>query len=167
MAYKQQDYSPQQSVTFHNLQAGVKYRVRVRAVDGEGNVGAYSNPVDIIAGIGNKSQLNVSGYNLSLNAVANGVHVNWDEVPDTRYHDDGVAAGYELYFTQGSSTPPDPTPGNAAQLRYQGNGRYAFIPATSTYYVKVLIRCYDIFGRYADPADNEIQSAQIPTGGGS
>lgn len=155
MAYTQKyyyKYPPQQSVTFHNLKPGIKYRIRVRAVDGEGNIGAYSNPVDIIAGIGSENQLQVVDPNLQVADAEGGVIAEYNEVEDTRYHGDGVARGYELYATESSTDPPpdpDHNPYDPKQLKYRGTARKVFIKAVAGNYVKVLLTCYDLFGRRA------------------
>jgi hypothetical protein len=149
------------TTTVHGLQAGRKYRVRVRAIDGSGNAGPYSTAGDIIAGIGSQSQFAMPNPNLVVSDAAGGVYAEWDEVVDTRYHGDGVAGGYELYVTSASGTPADPTAGDAKQFRYRGPARRVFLAAPAGYNVKVLLRCYDIFGRLNTPATNRIGTAKV------
>lgn len=144
MAYTQkyyQAYPPQQSVTFHNLQPGLKYRVRVRAIDGEGNAGPYSNPADIISGIGSTSQPSDSVQSLVVSGYPLGVKVTWNA--------HASAKGYEVYVTEGppGDGPADPDPSNKAQLYYRGNAIQVLVKATSGNTVKVKVLWYDQFGR--------------------
>ena len=133
-----ENYPPQQSVTFHDLQPGIKYRVRVRAVDGEGNVGPYSAPVDIIAGLGATAQPSAAVSGLTVKDYPLGVEVTWNA--------QAGAAGYELYATKGS-TPPDPDPSDRAHLHYRGNATKTVIKAQNNDTVKVKLVWYDQFGR--------------------
>lgn len=132
------NYPPQQSVTFHGLLPGVKYRVRLRAVDGEGNVGPYSNPVDIIAGLGSTSQPTSPVASLVVIGYPLGVKATWNAMSG--------AKGYEVYSTKGVS-PPDPDPSNKQHLIYRGNSNELVIKAENDDVVKVKVVWYDQFGR--------------------
>jgi len=156
MAYKQQDYTPQQSVTFHDLQPGVKYRVRVRALDGNGNVGAYSNPVDIIAGLGSSSQASSAVASLTVVGYPLGVKASWNVMTG--------AQGYEIYMTEGSA-PPDPDPSNKAQLVYRGNSNDVIVQATPGNTVKIKVLWYDQFGRMSTGVAAAEAKAQNQDGG--
>jgi predicted phage tail protein len=125
--------------TFHNLQAGVKYRIRVRAVDGQGNKGSYSSPVDIIAGIGSDSQPSSAVTGLTVTSYPLGVQVAWNAQANAR--------GYEVYVTESSGTPPDPDPSNKAQLYYRGNATSILVKSQSGYNVKVKVLWYNQYGR--------------------
>jgi len=125
--------------TFHHLQPGVKYRVRVRAVDGQGNLGPYSNAVDIIAGIGSAARASDAVASLTVVAYQQGVKVAWNAHANAR--------GYEVYVTEGATTPADPDPTNKAQLKYRGNATEVIIKSTATYVVKAKVVWYDQWGR--------------------
>ena len=138
MAYSQRNYPPQRQISFHGLTAGVKYRIRVRAVDGQGNVGPYSDSADIIAGLGDTSQPSTPVSGLSVADRTLGVDVQWSEMSG--------AHGYMVFATSGS-TPPDPDPSNLTHLVYKGRGNKTHIKAEADYIVKVLVIWYDEFGR--------------------
>jgi hypothetical protein len=125
--------------TFHGLQAGVKYRVRVRAVDGQGNVGPYSNALDIIAGIGSTSRPSNAVTGLVVAGYQQAVRVSWNGV--------AAAKGYEVYVTEAAGTPPDPDPTNKAQLYYRGNATSILVKSTTGYNVKAKVLWYDEWGR--------------------
>jgi len=124
--------------TFHNLQPGVKYRVRIRAIDGEGNKGDYSNPVDIIAGIGSSSRPSDAVSGLTVSDYDKGVEVSWNVKSNAR--------GYEVYTTEGDGSQPDPDPTNKAHLYYRGNATRILVKADSLKVVKVRVYYYNEFG---------------------
>lgn len=132
------NYPPRQAVTFHGLLPCVKYRLRVRAVDGEGNVGPYSNPVDIIAGLGSTSQPTSPVASLVVTDYPLGVKVTWNAMTG--------AKGYEVYSTKGAA-PGDPDPSNKQHLIYRGNSNELIIKAENDDTVKVKVLWYDQYGQ--------------------
>jgi len=124
--------------TFHNLQPGIKYRIRIRAIDGEGNKGEYSNPVDIIAGIGSSSRPTDAVTGLVVSAYDKGVEVSWNTKENAR--------GYEVYMREGDGSQEDPDPTNKAHLYYRGNGTRVMIKTASSKVVKVRVYYYNEFG---------------------
>ncbi len=139
MAYSHEQYAPQQSITFHGLPPGVKFRARVRAVDGQGNFGSYSDPVDIISGIGSSAQPSNAVSGLVVSGYSLGVQASWNSEANAR--------GYEVYVTKGSGTPIDPDPSNPDHLYYRGNATSLMIKASNGHTVKVKVLWYDQFGR--------------------
>ena len=141
MAYGQnyQQFPAQQQVTFHGLRPGVKCRIRIRAMDGEGNLGPYSDPVDIVAGLGDIPQSHDALAGVNVAGCPLGVVVQWNAKAE--------AKGYEIYATKGQTSPPDPDPSDKTQLVYRGNARKVTIKAEDNDIVKVKILWYDQFGR--------------------
>lgn len=124
--------------TFHNLQPGIKYRIRIRAIDGEGNKGDYSSPIDIIAGMGSGTRPSDAVGGLVVSGYEGGADVSWNTKSNAR--------GYEVYMTEGDGSQPDPDPTNKAQLYYRGNAIRVLIKSKAGNVVKVRVYYYDEFG---------------------
>lgn len=133
------DYPPQQKVIFNGLRPGVKYRIRVRAVDGEGNVGSYSNAVDIIAGLGSDSQSSAAVTGLVVTDYPLGVDVTFNDMAN--------AMGCEIYVTRGVVEPPAPDTNDKSHLYYRGDATRVIVKAKDNEIVKVKVVWYDQFGR--------------------
>ena len=117
------------------LVPGRKYNVYIRAVDGNGNMGRWSDPAQVIAGITGRARLSMGGT-LNLSAVNQGVRVSWDAVTG--------AKGYVVYATFNSVNWPDIT--TVDDIMHQGRSRNIVIPADNGDTLKVRVLCYDQAG---------------------
>jgi hypothetical protein len=122
--------------TFHSIPPGLKFNVRVRAIDGNGNRGEYSDPVQVIVGQTGRSQLTMSAITV-IGFPTYAVRVSWNSVQG--------AEGYVLYATKGVS-PDDPDINDRSQIAYSGPGLEAIIAAEAGHTVKVRAVCYDETG---------------------
>lgn len=122
--------------SFYNQKPGVNFRVRVRAVDSSGEIGPWSDYVDVVAGITGSTAPTMTS--LTVTPVKGGVEVNWNAVAGGR--------GYLIFATRGEM-PVEPSHTNRVHLFWQGAGLRCFIRADSGDTVKVRAICYDDVGQ--------------------
>ncbi|MBC8376991.1 MAG: hypothetical protein H8E26_13175 [FCB group bacterium] len=132
---------------FHNLPAGIAYRIQVAAVDRYGNISNVLSE-DIFSG-GSIPELNSSDITLNpLQVHLHGVLVSWDVLPsvETRINHFEVFSDTESF----SDLTGD-------RLSYSGTATQIIVPSNTVTYIK--FRAIDILGR-----PSPILSASIDAG---
>lgn len=149
------------SYTFHSLTAGIRFRIRVRAVDlsVKHNTSAWSSYADIIGGVGTSLTMGA----LTLTELEGGLLVSWTSVP--------YARGYEMYWKDGI---PVPTPPQEEELLSSvPGGLTRFIPLDNFTYgglsIYVAVRAYDSGGFYSNTSTaslvfGDVTAPSVPTG---
>lgn len=145
MSY-QQSVSPPVYYTFLNLRAGVKYWVKVRAVDGRGNMSDFCSPVSIVAG--NENLPSPVQPILMCESATNAVKIQWDTDPN--------AIGYEVFVRESADPGTNPdirwlyttTPSNMVVYNVPTSG--------TSKYLYVRVRPYNGAGFYGEISDVQV-----------
>jgi len=136
----------------HGQLPGLRANVYVRAIDGNGNKGDWSEPVEVTAGMTGRSQLEMSG-SLTLAAAAQGVRVSWDSVSG--------AFGYIVFANVNNVNYPDVD--TIDDIFYQGRSRNIVIPAENGDSLKVRVMCYDAIGWRSSDYIQGTETSGTPT----
>jgi len=140
-----QSVTPPVVYTFRDLRPGVKYWIKVRAVDGRGNMSDWCPVVSIVAG--GESLPTPDKPVVTLTTATNAVEITWDR--------DDKAHGYEVYAREnadpGSSPSEDYLLGIYKSTRVVYNTPSSGVTGSYTVYVRV--RGYNKAGEYGEISD--------------